>query len=34
MPLIVDDVVEVFTVTVALSQMVILSYPPAHVVVG
>jgi hypothetical protein len=34
MPLIVDDVVEVFTVTVALLQMVILSYPSVHVIVG
>jgi hypothetical protein len=34
MPLIIDDVVEVFTVTTALSQVAVLSNPPPCVVVG
>jgi hypothetical protein len=34
MPLIVDDIAEVFAVTTALSQMAVFSYPPARIVAG
>jgi hypothetical protein len=34
MPSIVDEVAEVFTVTIVLSQVAVLDNPPLHVVVG